>query len=320
MINRRICRVKTMQTLFAYYGDEAAQINVYEKKLNYSLDKIKELFIWQLSFLINIFEFERNRIEEAKNKYLPSEVDLNPNMRFIDNAVINKISENNEFRRKEENFHISWTDNTELIRSVLNSIKGSNLYIKYMNKADNDFAKDRTFIHKIFAEVIAESSPLMQFYEEKNIFWADDDYDNISYAIIKTLKAITPDFTADTPLPLSTKKAEEDEAEVKDFARELFRKTIINSNEFLPLIDNNTSNWEVERIAFIDIILCRMALTEFTQFSSIPIKATMNEYIEISKMYSTPKSSNFINGILDKLASQLENEGKIKKKGRGLIG
>ncbi len=320
MINRRTCRIKTMQTLFAYYEDEKADINNYEQKLIQSLDALEELYIWQLSFLVNIFDFESKRIEEAKNKFLPTEEDLHPNTKFINNAVIAKISQNKEFCMKEKLYHISWVENEEVVRAVLNSIKKSKLYITYMNnKTDNEFNKDKTFIRKLFSEIFINSSVLIQFYEEKNIYWTVYDYDNVSFDIIKTLKSITENSSPDDLLQLNDLKTEKDELKDKNFAKELFYKTIIHGDACTQIINSYTNNWDVDRIALLDIILCRMAITEFTQFPSIPVNATISEYIEISKLFSTPKSSNFINGILDKIATDLEYKGEIIKKGRGLI-
>jgi len=308
-----------MQTLYAFSQNEQADIQEYEKKLLQSIEKFYELFIWQLSFIIAVVDFERKRLEEAKNKFLPTEEDLNPNTKFIDNIIITKIAANKEFLNKENKLHISWKDNEDLIRHILSSIKENKHYIKYMStKNDNDFDTDKTFLRKLFTDIFAPSQLLMQFYEEKNIYWADD-YDNVALAVIKTIKEIKSEATPDDPLPLTSKKTNEDLKEDIDFAIELFRKTIIYSKDFIKLIDMHIENWEVERIALTDNILCRMALTEFTQFPSIPIKVTLNEYIEISKAYSTPKSSIFINGVLDKLANALKNEGKINKQGRGLV-
>jgi len=319
MINRRLYRIKVMQALFAYFQDEYADINKEEKKLFISIDKLYELYIWQLSFLIAVFEFEKTRIEEAANKLLPTEEDLKPNTRFIDNKLIAIISENNELQKMEKQFHISWVDYEDIIRSVLTSIKESEDYAEYMRVfKNNNFNDDRNFLYKIFTGIIIESSLLKQFFEEKSIYWADD-FDTISYMLSKTIKSLKSNHKPEDSLFDNGKKDADDEKEDRAFVRDLFRKTIIHSNEFMEIIAVKTSNWEVERIALMDMVLCRMALAEVTCFPSIPVKVTLNEYIEIAKMYSTPKSSVFINGVLDKLFEELKEQGKIKKTGRGLM-
>lgn len=317
MLSRRLIRVKVLQALYAYFQTEDNDLPAAEKQLIRSIDRIYELYIWQLSFLVDLFAYFRQRTDEAKQKFLPTEQDLHPSTRFIDNRLIAQLEDNSDFRKQRERFKINWADEREMFRLFYNEIKEGEDYDKYMQAGKCSYDDDRNILIKLIRSHFFPSDLLQSFFEEKNIHWVDD-FDTAMLMVMKTLKMFTSKQDELTPLP-DLYEDEESEKEDKDFAKELFRKTIIHRKTYAEIIANKAKNWELERIAMLDIIIMKMAIAELLQFSSIPVKVTLNEYIEISKQYSTPKSKIFINGLLDKLISEFKHEGKIKKTGRGLI-
>jgi len=303
-----------MQALYAFFQADNKDITKGEKELFRDVDKIYDLYIYQLALLLELKHVAEVLTEDGKNKRLPTKNDLNPSLKFIQNKFINRLSENIAVKREMNNRRINWNNEFELVKKIYNNIKASSEYENYMNAADDSYTADRDFIIEIFKEHIADYELINHFYEEKNLHWGDDTY-LVNPMIIKTIESFDEDATPEHELIPLYKDREDDE----QFARDLYRQTIIHENENKKLIADKTKNWEVERIALMDVLLMKMALTELTYFSNIPVKVTLNEFIEISKAYSTPKSKLFINGILDKLIADLKDQGKIAKTGRGLM-
>lgn len=321
MLSRRVLRIKVMQSLYAFIlcGDD--HIEKAEKAMMLNTNRIYDLFIYQLSALVEIADTARKILESGKLKHFPSEEEQNPRIKFIDNHVIRLIDDNTEFRKYFNALRINWADQQDLFRKIFLQIRDTSEYKEYMLSVKSNFEEDKRFIVTIFRDHLAECEELQQLYEEKNIFWADD-YDIVSYMIVKTLNSFSSRTDIHTPLPelfIQSGENVEDETEDKTFMRDLFRKTIFHADEYDKWIAEKAENWELERIAMMDSILLRMAICELTSFPSIPIKVTLNEYIEISKIYSTAKSRIFINGLLDKLIVKLKSENKIRKIGRGLM-
>jgi len=303
-----------MQALYAFFQADNKDITKGEKELFKDVDKIYDLYIYQLALLLELKHVAEVLTEDGKNKRLPTKNDLNPSLKFIENKFINKLAENIAVKREMNNRRINWNNEFELVKKIYNNIKASSEYENYMNAEDDSYTADRDFIIEIFKEHIADYELINHFYEEKNLHWGDDTY-LVNPMIIKTIESFDEDATPEHELIPLYKDREDDE----QFARDLYRQTIIHENENKKLIADKTKNWEVERIALMDVLLMKMALTELTYFSNIPVKVTLNEFIEISKAYSTPKSKLFINGILDKLIADLKDQGKIAKTGRGLM-
>lgn len=315
MISRRILRIKVMQALYAYYKNTgAASMNDIEKELFFSINKTFDLYHYLFLLIIDVSDYAQKRIEIAQNKKLPSLEDLNPNKKFIDNQLINQVRINNELLRYLEIKKLSWINHPELIKSIYDSLLESEEYAEYMNDSTNDYAGDKNFVAKIYKNIIANSEQLFQILEEQSIFW-NDEVEFVIGSILKTIKKFKQNEAENaTLLPLY--KNDED----KEFAKILYRKSILNRAEYQTLIEKFSKNWDFERIAFIDILLIEMAIAEVKEFSSIPVKVTFNEYIELSKYYSTKRSNIFINGILDKIFEHLKTSNQIVKQGRGLIG
>jgi transcription antitermination protein NusB len=319
MLSRRLLRIKVLQALYAHFISENDRVDNGERQLFVSIDKLYDLFIYQLSLLAEITDFERLRMEEAKLKFLPTAEELNPNTRFIDNRFIAQIVKNRDYRKHVDLLKISWAEEDELIRKLNIQIRESKEYSRYQSQEEDSYEADKSFIIKIFVKFICQSELLQSIYEEKSIYWADD-FDTVSVLIQKTIKDFREVWDEFKPLPgVFGSNGEDDSKEDQEFVKQLYRKTIIHSAEFEEIISRKADNWDYERIALMDIILLKMAIAELTEFPSIPVKVTLNEYIELSKGYSTPKSKVFINGILDNLISEFKESKRIKKTGRGLM-
>ncbi len=314
MLSRRHLRVKVMQALFAYERS-GAELAVGEKLLNQSLDRIYDLYIHQLSLLVEVHSFAIRQIEEAKTKRLPTEEDLNPNLRFVENRVLVQLENHPQLSKHIAARKINWSEHIELIRRIFTAFKESPEYQDYMNGDAPTYKDERRIIYKLYEEYLLANEHLQSIFEEKSMLWVND-FDQVSEMVVRAISDFKKDVDFGGPLPSMYKDEEEDKA----FVRDLFRKTATNNLVYQNMIEGKLVNWDLDRIASTDILLMKLAVSEFINISSIPTKVTMNEYIEISKEYSTPKSKVFINGILDKLLADLKSEGKIKKIGKGLIG
>lgn len=303
-----------MQALYGFFQSDTRDLGKAERELFNGIDKIYDLYVYQLALLLEIQHVAGVIAEEAKEKLRPTQEELDPNMRFIGNRLLKQLKENIHLQREMNNRKISWNNEFELVRKIFNSVRASAEYEQYMNAPDNDYKADRNFVIHVFKEYIADFELINHLYEEKNLHWGDDIY-LINPMVVKTLESFKEDATPDFDLLTLYKDKEEDE----DFVRDLFRQTVIRNEENEKLIGDKTKNWEVERIAMMDVLLMKMAITEVLYFSNIPVKVTLNEFIEISKMYSTPKSKIFINGILDKLVADFKRENLMNKMGRGLM-
>ncbi|HOW32603.1 MAG TPA: transcription antitermination factor NusB [Bacteroidales bacterium] len=319
MLSRRFLRIKVLQAIYAYMQEGPESINSGEKQLLKSLDKLYELYIRQLSLLIEISDFAQRRIEENKLKFLPTESDLNPNTRFINNQFISQLAANRDFIKKRDQYKITWADDEEMIRKLYNQLRESTAYTAYMAASETSYKLDKEFVEKIFEEIVAQSELLESYYEERSIYWSDD-FEITLYMVQKTIRGFRADHDEYTPLPALLKDENAGEgSEDLDFVKNLYRKTIIHSDEFNGIIAEKAQNWEIDRIALMDMLLLKMAMTEFIDFPSVPVKVTLNEYIELAKSFSTPKSKLFINGILDKLIVDFKADGRLVKTGRGLM-
>ena len=311
MLNRRHLRVKVLQSLYAYHQSHNQDIASGEKELLYGIEKIYDLYLYQLTLLGELISQEERIMEENRLKRLPSPADLNPNRRFVDNACLKMIAENENLQKRASARKISWSNNQELVRKLLSKLKSQKYYAEYLDSSDEGPEEDTRFVIKLFKKDILPFELLHSFYEEQSIYWIDD-WELVSKMLIKTLKQ--SDISNGKLALMDLFKDETD----KGFAIELFRKAIINHRSFNEIISSKTRNWDVERIALMDMIIMEMALTEVLKFQDIPVKVSLNEYIELSKMYSTPKSKVFVNGVLDKLVEQFNREGKIHGASSGL--
>ncbi|MFN8115076.1 MAG: transcription antitermination factor NusB [Bacteroidia bacterium] len=299
-----------MQTLYSYFQQEKPDAVFYEKELFKSLDKIYDLYIYVLVLFTDIHQTALLVTEENKNKRLPSKEDLQPNMRFIENVVLVSLTRSEELKKEVANRKISWQSDFDLVRKLYAELRTTELYKNYMASTTPSAKEDKQFLISMATEFLYEHDLLNHIFEEKNIHWADDTFGAFSM-VSRTFENFTGKLNL---VPLY--KDKEDDVQ---FISTLFRKTIAGDKEFNKLIDEKTKNWELDRIASMDILLMKMAIAEFLYVSNVPVKVSLNEYIDISKEYSTPNSRTFINGVLDKIIADLKRDNKIQKTGRGLM-
>jgi transcription antitermination protein NusB len=319
MLGRRHYRIKVFQALYAWFQGGETRQDVADRNLMSSIEKIYELYYIQLSFFLEVIDFYRRRMEDARHKFLPTEEEINPNPKLLTNSVIGILLANKDIQQQITKYKISWSEEQEMLRKIHIKIRNSKDLKEYLKSEKPSFEEDRDIVYKLFKKFVARSNELQFYCEERNIYWTDD-YQSAALLVMKSIRQIPEKFTELSALPSLFEKDENDDPEDdQTFIKELFRKTIGQSEPLGILIEGKTKNWELERIALTDIILIKMALVELMHFPSIPIKVTLNEYIEMSKLFSTPKSQMFINGLLDKMVEDLKEEKKIKKMGRGLI-
>jgi N utilization substance protein B len=314
MLNRRHLRIKILQMLYAYYQSGEENLLKFENELLNSVERMYDLYMLLLLTMPELVVAAENRLEDKKKKLRPTEEDLNPNLKFITNSIFKKIQDSTALRKESELHKANWVgaEKQEIFRKLFLQIQESELYFEYMNDSESSFENHKAFAVNLFKSEIANSELLHHFFEETSIHWMDD-LDHTCSMVLKTLKS-SEENSEFSILPLFKPNDSE-----KEFVVDLFRKTVTMNTENELLIDELTKNWELERIAKMDIILLKIGITELQIFPEIPTKVTLNETIEISKYYSTPKSNTFINGVLDKAIDRLKKDKKIIKIGRGLL-
>jgi len=314
MLNRRHIRIKVMQTLYAFNGTESDDLKKDEKFLLHSLESMYDLYLILLSLLVEVQKKAEDHLAKTQKKFLPTHEDKNPNYKFINNKVLALIKDNINLKSELENRKLNyWYLDFEYVDLLFKAILESSVYKDYMKTKSSDFNEDKTFLIDIFSEIVAPNEKLYDYFEDKKLTWIDD-LPIVNTSILKLLKKAKPNVSPSYFTPKLYKDLED-----RDFALELFKKTILNRSKFSEEISKKTTNWDSDRIANIDGVLLQMALCEFQKFPSIPVKVTINEYLEIAKEYSTPKSSIFINGILDKIVKEYSEQGMYPKTGRGLL-
>ncbi len=314
MLNRRHLRVKVLQSLYAYFQSNSGDIRQHEKNLLHSIDMVYEMYIWMLSLISEIIGYAAIDAEERANKFLPTEEDLNADVKLLSNRFVLALAQNNEYLTALKKYKVSWGFEPELIKSLFIILKSTPEYLEYLKKTDDTLYTDKDIIKFIFKKVILKSQIAEQVFEDKFIYWPVDK-EVLQALIAKTFKNFSNDDYKQNKLAEVTGNWEED----REFIVSLFEQSIRYNNDYQKLISDKTKNWEPDRIAMMDTLLMKMAITEFVNFSSVPVKVTINEYLEISKEFSTPKSNTFINGILDKILFELKEQHKINKIGRGLM-
>ena len=312
MINRRHIRVKVMQSVYAMLQSHNDDIIREEKFLKHSILKMYDLYVLNIQLLVEVQKLAAKKIALSKKKILATKEDLNPNNKFLNNKVINTLAESISIEGYIElNGLNNWEENEEYVKIIYDELQKSDLYKKYLDTVDDSYKVDKAFVIDFFKEIIAPNDKLAEFFEDTMISWVDD-IPFVNTWVVKTLSKQKEDVT----FILSSLYKDKDDEE---FVSKMFRKTVLKHKEYELDIEEKTPNWETERIAGIDMILIKMAISEFLNFPSIPTRVTINEYIEISKDYSTEKSSYFINGVLDKISKEFIENKKIVKIGRGLL-
>ena len=314
MLNRRHLRVKVLQSLYAYHQTAGGDIKLHEKNLLQSIDKVYEMYIWMLSLISEVVNYAEIDATERAAKHLPTADDLNANVKILSNRFDLSLKKNKDFLAGVKKYKIAWDFEPELVKTLFTILKNSEEYKEYIKKTGDTIQTDKDIIKFIFKKVILKSSLAEQVFEDMFIYWPVDK-DVLQALIAKTFKNFAYDDPEQNKLAEVTGNWEED----REFIVNLFEDSIRYNKDYQELITGKTQNWEPDRIAMMDTLLMKMAIAEFVNFNSIPVKVTINEYLEISKEFSTPKSNSFINGILDKILFDLKAQNKVKKIGRGLI-
>lgn len=313
MLNRRHLRIKILQILYGFYQDEDLDTTKAKKALDHSIDKMYQLYLLLISMIAEMQGLAIDKIEAGRKKQLPTEEDLHPNTKFVRNATLRILANSKQLKNRLSETGVGWGKQRELLRNLHRSLIEDEEYMTYMSSDERSFRHDRESLLRMFRKHLINETAFHEMLEEESIFWVDD-LDLASSMVIKTIKNINEEDEEVDIMPVW--RNDDDD---KDFMDSLFTQTLAQGVLNEELIKEGAQNWELERIALIDRILMKMALAEAKTFESIPLKVTLNEYIELSKYYSTEKSHGFINGILDQLFTSLQESGDIKKTGRGLI-
>ncbi len=314
MTSRRLIRIKVLQLLYAFSKKENSTLAEIERDLLKSISQSTDLYYETLLLITEIRHKAFLKIDAARNRHLASDADLNPNVRFIGNPVFDLIEKNKKFQYYILNNQISWTDSQEAVLYFYNKLLEWPVYQKYMNQKEMNFEGHKQLVLDIFSELIIQDDFFYQIMEEKSIFW-NDDFELVLSIVYKTLWHLKENMTEESEILFPVYKPQED----AEYARALMRKSFLEYEKNIQLIDKFTYNWELDRISDMDKLIMACAISELKNFPSIPIKVTLDEYIEISKTYSSPKSGAFINGVLDKTVALLKDSHEIVKTGRGLM-
>ena len=303
-----------MQTIYAMHQNGSDNLEGQEKFLFYSIDSIQDLYLVMVSSLIELAKKEKVFLHLSSQKHLATSEERNPNTKFINNSIFKLLEDNSSLSIALENRKINnWNIHDDYIQLLLTSLKESKLYDKYMSNPTVSFEEDKQFVIDLFTEIIVPNEKLYEYLEDDKLTWIDD-IPVVNTNIVKQLKSLKSAEDDSFRVPKLFKDADD-----KDFAKDMLRKSVLNEKELAKEFDSKTPNWDMDRIAEMDTIILKMAICELLKFPSIPVKVTLNEYLELAKEYSTPKSSIFINGILDNLVKEFQTNKKMIKAGRGLM-
>lgn len=308
MINRVLIRLKIVQIVYAYYQNGGKNLDTAEKELFFSLSKAYDLYNYLLLLMVEVTKQANKRLNAAKNKLVPTKEELFPNTKFVENRFIAQLEVNKQLLEFSNNQKKTWENEADFVKTLCDKILESDIYKEYMASETSSYEEDRELWRKLYKNIIFNNIELDQVLEDQSLYW-NDDKEIVDTFVLKTIKRFDEKNGAKQEL-LPEFKDEEDQ----DFARRLFRRTILNADYYRHLISENTKNWDLDRVAFMDVVIMQIALAEILSFPNIPVSVSLNEYVEIAKLYSTPKSGGFINGTLDGIVNSLKKENKLTKK------
>lgn len=307
MINRILIRSKVIQIAYSYFLTKDKTVMDAEKELFFSFEKSYELYHLLLTLMVELTDTQAARVEAARMKFLATPEEKNPNMRFVHNRFIEQLRNCNDYKDYHEKKPITWTNDPEFLRDFSERIVKSDIYKEYMEAPEDSYENDCEFWKKVVKNMFCTDEELLDLLEQKSLYW-NDDLEIITTFVLKTIKQFSEaNGESQALLPMFK---DDDDAE---FAKELFRNTLLHGDEYRSYIENFIRNWEIERVAFMDIVIMMVAMSEFYKFPSIPTRVTLNEYIELAKSYSTAKSGQFVNGVLNAIADNLKKEGVLTK-------
>ena len=313
MLTRRHIRVKVLQSIYALRQSNNPDLEKQEKFLFYSIDQMLDLYALSLQLLVEMRKADRKFLVTSQQKHLATSEEKNFSTTFLDNKVLDLIEQNEDLSNYIENKKLNYWDlDGEYVTILLKDLRAKDFYKEYILKQNTSFKEDQDFLVSLFKKVIAPSDKYYEYIEDKRLTWVDD-FPIVNTALAKMLAKISEKNVRTILLPELYKNQDD-----KQYAKQLFTKVVLNDEKLSQEIEGKTPNWDKERIAEMDMIILKMGIAEFLHFPSIQVRATINEYLEIAKEYSTPKSSIFINGILDKLVKEFETSKKLNKIGRGL--
>ena len=307
MINRTLIRLKIVQIIYAYYQNGSKNLDAAEKELLFSISKAYDLYNFLLLLMVNLTEFVQRRIENAKMKKLPTKEDLNPNMRFVENKFMLQLQSNKMLQEYASRQKRNWYDHEDFLKSLYEKIQASDTYKEYMEKESSTYDEDREFWRVIYKNFINKSEELETLLEDMSLYW-NDDKEIVDTFVLKTINRFKQREGANQAL-MPEYKDEDD----RTFATRLLRRTILNCEDYRKLIGENMRNWDLKRVAFMDVIIMQVAIAEILSFPNIPLRVSLNEYVELAKYYSTPRSGAFVNGTLDGVVKNLKKNGKLLK-------
>lgn len=307
MINRVLIRLKIVQIVYAYYQNGGKNLDTAEKELFFSLSKAYDLYNYLLLLMVEVTKQANKRLNAAKNKLVPTKEELFPNTKFVENRFIAQLEVNKQLLEFSNNQKKTWENEADFVKTLCDKILESDIYKEYMASETSSYEEDRELWRKLYKNIIFNNIELDQVLEDQSLYW-NDDKEIVDTFVLKTIKRFDEKNGAKQEL-LPEFKDEEDQ----DFARRLFRRTILNADYYRHLISENTKNWDLDRVAFMDVVIMQIALAEILSFPNIPVSVSLNEYVEIAKLYSTPKSGGFINGTLDGIVNSLKKVNKLTK-------
>jgi N utilization substance protein B len=302
MLNRILIRIKVLQIIYAYYQNGTNDLRVAENELLFSLQKSYDLYHYFLLLIVSLTNLQERTLDARKHKYMPTDEELHPNMRLVNNRFAQQLSRNEGLQSYVNEHKISWDNDSDFLKGLLEGILASDLYACYLENPDDSYDTDREFWRATFKNLMSDSELLLDYLEDKSIFW-NDDVEIVGTFTLKTIKRFQEETGSKQEL-LPMFKNEDDRL----FAIKLFRETLLHGPEIRERISRHMKNWESERVANIDMIIMQVALAEILAFPAIPVSVSLNEYIDTAKYYSTPRSGTFINGVLDSVVNELKKE------------
>lgn len=308
MINRVLIRSKVVQLVYSYCLNGGKSVETAEKELQYSLTKAYDLYNYLLLLIPAITDYARKRIDAGKRKLKPTAEEINPNLKFVNNRLASQLESNLQLIDFVEKQKKSWEVHLDIVKSMYDLITSSDLYKEYMSTEESDYESDRDFWRKAYKTMICNNNNLNSFFEELSLYW-NDDKDIVDTFVLKTIKRFKADTLPSEKIILPQFKDEDD----SKYASSLLSRSLVNMDYYRDLISANVKNWDIERVAFMDVVIMQVAVAEILSFPSIPIKVTLNEFVDLAKIYSSPKSGGFVNGTLEGIVNQLKNEGKLTK-------
>ena len=307
MINRVLIRLKIVQIIYAYYKNSGKSLKAAEDEVFFSLSKAYDLYNYMLQLMVGVTHYAADRISFLSMKIRPTDSDRNPNLKFVNNRFIAQLEANEQLSKFAEKSKLNWVDNSDFLRRLLDKIEESDIYQEYMASETSSYEEDKEVWRKLYKTFVFENEELDSLLEEQSLYW-NDDKSIVDTFVLKTIKRFEENNgEAQQLLPEYKDVAD------MDFARKLFRNAVANAEQYREMMSSSSKNWDMSRLAFMDVVIMQVALAEIMTFDDVPLSVTLNEYVEIAKHYSTVKSGSFVNGMLDTITKKLRQENKINK-------